>query len=253
MAGRREEFRNRDHNMKTGMFVVAAGIAAVAASTASADTVNVKFIGVGKGSNVKMTVGSTTMDVFAGQLQHQLSGATGSYSVLNGVKNTFCTDLTQYVSSNTTAYTFVPVSAVPDSAPMGSAKAAAIQNMYNGANGAQLASNASTDFAAAFQLAVWEVVTDYNSNLGPASISLTSGSFKAKKTDGSALGSGIMTAFNTIIGYINQSYNTNTKIVAISNNRSQDQIVDGQCFIPAPGAAVLASMGLGLTALRRRK
>ena len=43
-----------------------------------------------------------------------------------------------------------------------------------------------------------------------------------------------MTAFNTIVGYINQSYNTNAKIVAIPNNRSQDQIVDGQCFIPCP-------------------
>lgn len=239
--------------MKTRTFIVAACIATFAASGASAATVNVKYVGKGKGTDIKMTFGNTTKDVFAGQLKHELSGAAGPYSILNGVKNTFCTDLNQYVTSNTSQYEFVPVSSMPDWSPMGAAKASAIQKMYNGANGAQLSSNASSDYAAAFQLAVWEVVSDYNANNGPASISLTTGGFKAKKTNGSALGSGIMNAFNTIIGYISQNYNTNDKIVGITNNRYQDQIVEGQCFVPAPGATLLASMGLGLVTLRRRK
>lgn len=239
--------------MKTGSFVVAGLFAAFVASNASADFANVKYVGTGKGSNVKMTIGDTTKEVFAGQLKHQISGASGDYAVLNGTKVTFCTDLLQYVSSSTTQYEFVPVSSVPMSAPMGLNKAAAIQAMYNGASGAQLASNVSDDFATAFQLAVWEVVSDYNSNVGVASVSLTNGLFKAKKTNGNALSNGVMNAFNTIIGYIGQSYNTNIKIVGIASNSAQDQIVEGQTYVPAPGAAALASLGLILAGKRRRK
>ncbi|HLO42268.1 MAG TPA: Cys-Gln thioester bond-forming surface protein [Phycisphaerales bacterium] len=239
--------------MKKGSFVVAALFAAFVASNASADFANVKYVGTGKGSNVKMTIGGTTKDVFAGQLKHQISGATGDYAVLNGTKVTFCTDLLQYVSSSTTQYEFVPVSSVPMSAPMGADKAKAIQDMYNGASGAQLASNVSDDFATAFQLAVWEVVTDYNKNVGVASVGLASGQFKAKKTNGNALSSGVMNAFNTLIGYIGQASNNNVKIVGMANNHAQDQIVEGQTYVPAPGAAALASLGLLLAGKRRRK
>ncbi|MCC6428062.1 MAG: Cys-Gln thioester bond-forming surface protein [Phycisphaerales bacterium] len=240
--------------MKTCTITAVALVAAFAASNASAATVDVKFTGTGKGSNVRMYVNNGSgQNVFAGQLKHTLSNAQSPYETANGNKITFCTDLTQYVSSNTSQYEFAPISAMPDSAPMGADKAAAIQKIYNGANGLQLTSSVSNEFAAAFQLAVWEIVTDYNPNVGTASMNLGSGNFKAKKTNGNSLTGGIVTAFNTIMGYINQGYNEDVKLVGITSDRKQDQLVEGTCFVPAPGAAALAAMGLGLVTLRRRK
>lgn len=237
--------------MKTGTIVaVAALVAAASAHQASAAFVNVKYLGKGNGQNVKITVGSSSQDVFAGQLKHLLSDADAPFESANGTHVTFCTDVHQYVSSNTSKFEFVPVSAMPDGSPMGEDKAAAIQKLYNGAAGAQLAPGATNNFAAAFQLAVWEVISDYNTNTGLSSINLTGGTFKAKKTDGSSLSSGVMSAFNTIIGYLSQDYQTNIPIMGIASGTKQDQIIEG--VIPSPGAAMLAACGLGLVTLRRR-
>jgi hypothetical protein len=237
--------------MKTRCIIVAA-VASIVASHASAAAVNVKYVGKGKGSDVKITHGNTTQNVFAGQLKHELTNPDAPYGPSAGVKITFCTDLTQYVSKNTTVYQFVPIAAMPGTSPMGAGKADAIQDMYNGGNGAPIASNASNDYAAAFQLAVWEVVMDFNPNVGIASLNLTDGQFKAKKTNGSALSSGIVNAFNSIIAAIGQVWQSDTPIVGISSGTAQDQIVAGQAYVPAPGAALLATLGVAAVTLRRR-
>jgi len=238
--------------MKTVSFaVVAAAVVAAAAGAASADTVNVKFVGTGKGSNVKIIAPGVNQNVFAGQLKHEMSGGTGLGAILNGTYVTYCTDITQHVTSTTKSYTVVPIEDVPNVSPMGLSKADALRNLYSFGAGVQLTPAATNDFAAAFQLAVWEVVSDFNSNLGVSSLSITDGTFKAKSTNGNALSSGITNQLNNLFaGIFNlPEGSAPVEIAGISHATAQDQIVT----VPTPGALALAGLGGGLLIKRRRK
>ncbi len=238
--------------MKTVKFaVVAAAVVAAAAGAASADTVNVKFVGTAKGSNIKIVAPGVNTNVFAGQLKHELSGGTGLGALFNGTYNTYCTDITQYVTSTTKAYTVVPVEQVPNVSPMGLSKADALRNLYTYGAGVQSTSAASNDFATAFQIAVWEIVSDYNTNLGLTSLSVSGGSFKAYNTSGGSLSSGITTQLNNLFsGIFNLPEGAvPAQIAGISHASAQDQIVT----VPTPGALALAGMGGGLLIKRRRK
>lgn len=237
--------------MKTSIVLAALGIAALT-TAANADYVDVQFVGTGKGSNVQIDLNGSKTNVFAGQLKHTLSNTGPNYNLLSGTVVTFCTELTQYVTSTTKQYSFAPVESLPGSAPMGAAKAQAIQDVYNLAAGAQLSATANSDYAAAFQIAVWEIVSDFNPSLGISSLSLSQGILKVKGSGGGTLSTAITNAFNTIVAGIGQTYAQNMPIVGITNATAQDQIVQGQSFVPAPGAAALASLGLLAVARRRR-
>lgn len=236
--------------MKTTTFAVVAAVVAAAAGAASADTVNAKFVGTGKGANVKIIGPGVNQNVFAGQLKHELSGGTGLGAMLNGTYVTYCSDISQYVTSTTKTYTVLPVEQVPGASPMGLNKASALRNLYTFGAGAQLLNTATNDYAAAFQIAVWEIVHDYNSNLGVSSLSLTGGSFQAKNTNGNALPSGIATQLNTLFaGIFNLPEGANpVDIAGISHATAQDQIVT----VPTPGALALAGTG-GLLFIKRRR
>lgn len=238
--------------MKTVSFAaVAAALVAAAAGTASADSVNVKFVGTGKGSNVKIIAPGVNQNVFAGQLNHEISGGTGLGAILNGTYVTYCADITQHVTSTTKSYSVVPIEAVPNVSPMGMTKADALRNLYSLGAGVQLTPAASNDFAAAFQLAVWEVISDFNSNLGISSLSITDGTFEAKSTNGNALSSGITNHLNSLFaGIFNlPEGSAPVEIAGISHATAQDQIVT----VPTPGALALAGLGGGLLISRRRK
>lgn len=227
-------------------------IALIAAATAStafgASTVNVKYTGTASGQNVKITYNGNTSTVFAGQLKHTLSGATGEYAYTNKQWLTYCTDLAQYVTSSTKVYTFDTLPNMPGNAPMGAAKGQAVQNLFNFANGAQVASNITSDYATAFQLAIWEIVTDYSGNNSIAGLSLNSGNFKAKNTSGNSLSNSITNIFNTLLAGAFTPALTSVDVVGVSSNSYQDQVFQ----VPAPGSLALAGLGT-LMLTRRRK
>ncbi|MBI1189321.1 MAG: hypothetical protein GC200_01385 [Tepidisphaera sp.] len=233
--------------MKTGMFSVAA--LALVAGLAEADTINVKFTGTGAGSNVHITSPSYNGDVFAGQLKHTLSDGTGAAAAYNGNWLTYCTDLAQHVTSNTKTYDVVSITLLPDSSPMGAAKANALRSIYNTANSTQSSSATSNDLATAFQLAVWEIVTDFNPAAANDGLSITAGSFRATKTTGAALSSGVMTQLNNLLTSAALGAG-GTDIVGIRSGSYQDQILP--ITVPAPGSAALASLGLLCLGGRRR-
>lgn len=230
-----------------------AGIATIASFASAGPTISVKYLGKGSGQDVKITYNGDSKNVFAGQLNHQLSNAGAGYSWLNGNHLTYCTDLAQYVTSSTKTYTIEQVESMPGASPMGQAKADALRALFAVAGGAQSAPAASNDYATAFQLAVWEIVTDYNSSsFAINAASFTTGNFKAKKTNNSALSSSVVNAatalYNSATSFL-QSNGSSTELLGIASGSYQDQLVR----VPAPGAAALAGVGGLLLARRRRQ
>ena len=201
----------------------------------------------GKGRDVRVTYGSTTKNVFAGQLNFRLSNGTGAASALNGDWVTFCTDLAQGTNSTNRSFDVVPLAQVPNGGPMGGMKAAAIMDLYTFANGQQLAANANQDLAAAFQIAVWEIVRDYDFTQGSSSLSLASGDFKATGKNGNTLSSAIAGHVSSLFASIGSSTGSSS-LLGLRNGSSQDQVLP----VPAPGPAVLAAAA-GLLALPRRR
>jgi hypothetical protein len=172
--------------------------------------------------------------------------------VWNGTFRTYCTDLSQTVVSGVDSFSIVELTAMPDSSPMGTAKANAIKDMFAYTSNSVTTNSASNDLATAFQLAVWEIVKDFNTASANNGLSITSGSFSAKKTDGSALSSGVTTILGNLLaaaGTGSHSSNTGLVIKGISNECYQDQIITR--VVPAPGVAGLGLIG-GLAMARRR-
>ena len=230
-------------------FTAAAAFASIASAGPS---ITVKYLGKGAGQDVNITFNGNSTNVFAGQLNHQLSNAGGGYGWLNGNHLTYCTDLSQYVTSSPKTYTIEDVKDIPGNAPMGQAKADALRALFAVAGGNQSVSTTSNDYATAFQLTVWEIVTDYNSSsFAINAASFTSGNFRAKKTGGSALSSSIVNTatslYNAATSFL-QTNGSSTELLGIASSSYQDQLVR----VPAPGAALLAGFG-GLIATRRRR
>ena len=144
-------------NAKT---IIAAIAVAAAGGTVYADTVDVQFLRTGAGRTIKFDLNGSRHNVFAGQLEHRFSNGTGIGADLNGDHLTYCTDLLEYVSGSTSTFDIVDPQNAP-ATPMGPTRADALRDLYAHASGSQLARGADRDYAAAFQLAVWEVVYDF--------------------------------------------------------------------------------------------
>lgn len=233
--------------MKITIIAAVVAAAGVASGALAADTVSMKFTGTGSGSNVKATYFSTTLNVFAGQLKHTITNGTGWSSRLNGTQMTFCTDFTEHVTSTYQTYLVVDPRWTPNASPMGVDKANAIRDIYTTAGLTIVQTGLNNDMATAFQLAVWDIVADYNANVGIAGLGLAGGHFKATNTSGGSLSSGIITKYNTLINSIGHTART-APVLGLTNNGSQDQLV----YVPTPGAATLAGLG-GLLAARRQR
>ncbi|MCW5774999.1 MAG: hypothetical protein KIS87_00945 [Phycisphaeraceae bacterium] len=222
----------------------AAGFAGVAA----ADVVEMKYTGTGQGRNVKVTIGQTTMGVFAGQLKHTILSGTGEGATLVGDHVTFCTDLYQYVKSSPTTYTLVSVQEMPDSAPMGSGRAGGIHDLYAWAGAQAIDLGASKDFAAAFQIAVWEIVSDYDPSAGRSSLDVVTGNLKVKDSNGGSLSSGIMGHLSAMFDAVGTGA-ARRDLIGLRSGTAQDQLV----MVPSPGPFALAGLGLLFAAPLRRR
>lgn len=232
--------------MRTHLAVIA-GL--VAAASASANTVTLKYTGAGAGRNVRVTLGSNTQDVFAGQLRHTASNGVGSLSWLSGPVTTFCTDLSEYVTSSGATYTQTALANMPVSSgwpAMGSAKASAVYALYDGAAGRQFGSD--SDWAAAFQIALWEIVYDFNSS-NPSAFNLGGGAMRATGTGG-ALSSSITSKISELFGLVNRTV-AQDGLIGLSRNGAQDQLLQ---IVPLPPAA-WAGLGMmgGMIVVRRMR
>lgn len=228
---------------------------ALASAALAAPTAQMAFTGTAKGSNVKILFGSQSFNAFSGQLQHTISNATGLYSSINGARRTFCIDLSQHVSSNTNTYDIVDITTETAglSSTYASVRGSALSSIYNtyGAQAIGTTSSTTNDFAAAFQLAVWELAYDYT-GVG-SSINLAAGTARFQTTGGAALSGGILSAFNTIMGSVG-SAQVLPGLVALRSGSYQDQLVYVPgTLIPSAGSATMAALGGLLIARRRRR
>jgi hypothetical protein len=235
--------------------ILMAGVVVSMAGVASADTVKLQYEGMGYARSVRVTIGSSTFNTSAGQMMHKFTNGNGVATQLNGqTKVTFCTDLTEGATSNGAIYTVAPIANLPQTSgwpAMGSTRAQGVYNLY--ATAAGLQNGTSNDWAAAFQIALWEVVYDYSGT--SASLSLTAGNFKAKDTDGTSLTSSIATKVATLFAGVVGSSVTQTGLMGLTNNGCQDQIVQVDTIVPLPGAASmgLAALGAGFMVRRLRR
>ncbi len=232
--------------------LIAGTLTLAAATVAMAAPVTLDQNGVGSGSNVRILNNGNWQNVFAGQIRHAISGAVGMESWMNGTQLTYCADLAQSTSSSPVTFNSTTIASLSTSNPMGAVKANAIRDMFVFASGAQISTTASNDFATAFQLAIWEVINDYDTSAANNGLSATSGLFRAKKTDGSSLSSGVMGNLNALFAVAGDNLSVvGMNIAGLSSECNQDQIVSG-AMVPTPGALALVGCG-GLVALRRRR
>lgn len=221
------------------------------AGAASADSVDLTFTGSGQGRSYSIVANGTSANVFAGQLNFSVANGSGPIGgVLNGDLLTYCIDVLEQVGAGLHTYETADLSDAPVTAggimpAMGPDKAAAIGRMYTFASGQQF--GADRDFAAAFQLAVWEVISDFG---GDEPMSAVDGDFKVT----SNITSGVQTILDDLLEAANnQSIAVFRGLGALTNEGFQDQLY--AVVIPLPGAAGLAAVGLagvGLSARRRR-
>jgi hypothetical protein len=230
--------------MKLSAVSTAVAGALVLSSAAHADLVTVLCTGTGAGRNVNVTHGTTTANVFAGQLRLTLTNSTGQN--VNGLWTSFCTELSQFIYINGAAQTYqvLPVSDLPiPGAGMGSTRANAVARMFASAAGTQYGTNA--DLAAAFQIAVWEITMDFDGTA--SSINIGAGTFK-----GNNLTAAIQSNLTALFAAASNLSGAQSTILGIGNSTYQDQLLDVSTFIPAPGAVALLGLA-GLVGARRRK
>ncbi len=233
--------------MKGSMITAAAAVLATAAF-ASADSVTMRFTGSGAGRNVTIRVNGDQHNVHAGQLNHEVTARTGPTGPALGALTTYCVDVSEWVSSSNRQYevtdlTDAPVGAGNDG--MAQHQADAIGRLYAYANGQQFGT--SNNFAAAFQIAVWEVVSDMDTE--SSSLSVGSGDFRAWN-----LNSGTTSYLSTLLGVAtSEGLAIDSSLRALTNDGSQDQMF--QVVVPLPTTGAMAAAGLlgaGFFGRRRR-
>ncbi|MBM4112721.1 MAG: hypothetical protein FJ253_05000 [Phycisphaerae bacterium] len=223
--------------------LVAGVVLTIFVHAATAETVSMRYDGTGAGSQVKITSALFNGNAFAGQIHQTISGG----SSIDGSWITFCTDLSQHVSGSFNPFEIVTVDFLPSGSPMGAAKANAIRDLYAYAGGSQLLDSTANALAAAFQLALWEVLVDFDDSADGHALDITAGGFSATKTNGDAFSATLMSHLSSLFGAIGTVDSSGVQLVGLSSGQHQDQII----VIPAPAA--LALVGAAAITRRRRR
>lgn len=219
---------------------------AVAGSAFAAHTVEMRKIDTGLGRQVRLTHVGDSDNVFAGEIIHEFRNGQGMGAQFSDITMpTYCTEVTQHITNNFAIYTVTDDISTMPAPPMGADKADAISDMFATLLGLHEDNAMTNDWAAAFQIAVWDVVYDYDAGAGRDSLDVEAGDIQVHRTDGSTLSAGLLTKIGTFWDSIGVAESPLT-VIGFHSDSYQDQIV------PAPGTLALASAGLLLIGRRRK-
>lgn len=206
--------------MHLGLAIIVAGMFAASAAAA---TVTAKFTDVSPSKTFKYTYNGSAAHVYAGQINWLQTA--GDYDM--GPGDTFysyCIELTQQINPGTT-YTFSVVDLTAASNPAITDEKATLLGKLWGQSHHEVGSSAN--HAAAFQIAIWEILSD-------SPLSLTGGSFKA--TDPNAQPAQIAKGWLETVGSYSGLMPT---LKALHSSTAQDQIF----FVPpTPETAVVVPL-----------
>lgn len=227
---------------------IASVVVAIASGSAlAAHTVEMHKIDTGLGKQIKILHDGGAFDAFAGEIVHEFRNGVGMGAQFSGkTMATYCVEVTQAVTETYKVYDVTDhVGTIPDPA-MGSARGAALNDMFATLLEKRSEGVFNDDWAAAFQIAVWDVVYDYNDGVGRDSLDVETGDMRVQKTSGDPLSNSLVSkidVFFDAIGVASAPFN----VIGFHNASSQDQIV------PAPGGAIaLGSLGLVLISRDRK-
>lgn len=206
------------------------------ASSVQAGTVSVTWTG---GPGVTVQLGATTIGTAAGDFlvdPDLVGGLSGDPFY------TFCVDLQHYSQNTTVEATLSQMSSwnlYASTTAAAKAKASSVYNAYPN----KYAPPASNDTAAAYQLAIWELLYETD-----ATYSLTAGNIKFS---GAAMTTGIVSLANTLIENSSPTADTGWLITANSGSYFQDFMAPCEtCGVTVPDPlSSLAALGLGLLSL----
>lgn len=209
-----------------------------AAGVAHADTIELKHLANGAGRDV--TIG--TEQVFAGQLLYSMQNGVGAAAALDGEHWVFATQLLTGAAGSYQTYEILDVPQIPGgSGPLGEARAAAIGQLYQIA-GAQ-AHSGDHDYAAAFQLALWEISFD-----DPGALDLTEGAFIVTGGITDAMATAISGWFGAIGGSAGAS-----GLTALAPDPGPDVAAPPVVVpVPLPAPVAIGLAGLGVVIIVRQ-
>ena len=220
--------------------IFALATVASAAAVSQAGPVLFDFEGTSRGKNITISYGDASDPVFegkvfAGSILHQVDEA---------MMHTYCIDPEQLAQTGATNFEKATLDRGLLKRSQAQARSNTLAELADLAGPSIWTSNASTLAAAAFQVAAWEVVSDYDASLGASSFDFSDGLFRSWGN------SNVISAASSLLAQLNFDRTDASGYSAFLHGTHQDFM--GQA-VPGPGALAVAFVGLPLMASRRRK